>query len=834
MKELKLNDQPPHRHVPDSRLDAILEAMSLEEKAAMLAGIDFWHFRGVPRLGIPPVRVSDCGHGLTLGADRAGQATCLPTGIGMAATWNPELLERAGGVLGREARALGCSVLLGPMINLHRLPVNGRSFETFSEDPWLAGLLGAAVIRGIQAEGVGACVKAMAANSQQQNQQSLSSDVSETALRELYLRTFQLAIEYGDPIGAMTSYNMINGVYPSEDAWLLSGVIKDEWGFPGFIVSDWRAVHSRKALTAGLDIEMPGPGKHMHTKGVLDALDAGLIDTPALDDRVRRLLRLLLAYGEAEEHADRTGLDTPENRATALAVAEESIVLLKNDGALLPLDRATETILVVGPNAAHARLGGGGSASVTPFYSVSPLQGIRQLATGEVRYIEGCSIIGMMEPVSTGLFHRGEDGRLAAGAIAEFYGPDDRETPVLRTVVPEIDFSWGWSSPGAGVPREGYTVRFRGALLATKSGPHRIGVAGQEGSIRFELGGRTVFDTQSETAGLRHENFEDDFQATYHVEELSLASDEPVDFVLEYTKKVVRAAVRLEWEQPGAGGRDELLEAARAADVVIFCGGLSNLIEGGARDRTTLALPPVQDELIAALAEANPRTVVALFNGGPLLMPWEPRVPAVLEAWYPGQEGGRALARLLFGLAEPSGRLPDSIVRQAADVEALRYYPGEAGHSRFGEELFIGYRHLDARNIEPHFPFGFGLGYTDFELGAPVASAAVVTAQDPRLRIEVELRNAGERPGQETVQLYLRRLDAPPERPLRELRAFRKIALEPGAATTVSFELDTRAFEAWDERARAWRVSPGRYQISTGRHSRDLQAVEVEIVTPSE
>lgn len=820
----------PHRTLAELSVNDILSAMTLDEKAAMLAGVDTWHFRGVPRLGVPDIRVSDCGHGLTLGSERASKATCLPTGIGMASTWNPELLARAGGVLGREARALGCSVLLGPMINLHRLPLNGRSFETFSEDPWLAGLLGAAVIRGIQAEGVGACVKAMAANSQQKGQESLSSDVSETALRELYLRNFQLAIKYGDPIGVMTSYNMINGTYPSEDPWLLSEVIKGEWEFPGFIVSDWRAVHSTKALVAGLDIEMPGPGKHLHRQGVLDAIDAGLIDMAALDDRVRRLLRLLLAYGEPEAASDGTGLDTEENRAVALAVAEESIVLLKNEGGLLPLDRATRKILVVGPNAAHARLGGGGSASVTPSYSISPLAGISELAEGEVRYIEGCSIIGMMEPVTTGLFHRGADGTLIPGAIAEFFGPDDRQVPLLRTIVPEIDFSWGWSSPATGVPREGYSVRFTGVLQAARPGAHRIGVAGQEGALRFTLGGRTVLDTTAETAGLRHENFEDDFTARYHVEDLAMVPGEPVEFVLEYAKKVVRAAVRLEWEQPGAGGREALLAAAREADVVVFCGGLSNLLEGGGKDRASLALPPVQEELIATLAAANPRTIVVLFNGGPLLMPWEPKVPAIFEAWYPGQEGGRALARLLFGLVEPSGRLPDSLVHQAADVEALRYYPGEAGHARFDEELFIGYRHLDARAIEPHFPFGFGFGYSEFTIGAPRLSAPTASAGDPKLTVTVELRNVGARHGQETVQLYLRRLDAPPDRPLRELRAFRKVALGPGETSMVAFDLDATAFESWDSQSDAWRVVPGGYEILVGRHSRDLKGTPLKLV----
>lgn len=594
-------------------------------------------------------------------------------------------------------------------------------------------------------------------------------------------------------------------------------------------MSDWRAVHSTRALTAGLDIEMPGPGKHLHKQGVLDALSSGLISQADLDDRVRRILRLLLAYGQPEEDADIAGLDTPQNRATALAIAEESIVLLKNEQNLLPLGRSTPRILVVGPNAAHARLGGGGSASVTPSYSISPLEGIRELAQGEVRYIEGCSMIGHMEPVTTALFHRTDDGRLAPGAVAEFFGTD-MDAPTFRTIVPSIDFYWGWSSPATGVPRDHYTVRFTGVVQPTQSGKHRIGVVGQEGSLRFEIRGRSVLDTRAETAGLRHENFEDEFQATYHVEEVDMIAGEGLDFMVEYTKKVVRSAVRLEWEEPGAGRREDLLAAARDADVVVFCGGLSNLIEGGGKDRKTLSLPRVQEEMIADLAAENPRTVVALFNGGPLVMPWEPKVAAIIEAFYPGQEGGRALARILFGEVEPSGRLPDSFVHSEADVEALRYYPGENGHAGFGEELFVGYRHLDARNIAPHYPFGFGLGYSSFKIGAPRASTTTVSAAAPNVIISADVHNVGERNGKETVQLYIRRIGAPANRPVRELRAFRKVSLGPGAGMVVDFELGVREFELWDEEARAWRVLPGSYEILVGRHSRDLHGIELEIV----
>jgi len=749
----------------------------------------------------------------------------------MASTWNRALLEQAGRVLGRETRAVGCSVLLGPMINLHRLPINGRSYETFSEDPWLAGMLGAAVIRGIQAEGVAACVKAMAANSQQKHQEAISSDASELTLRELYLRVFELAIEEGQPAAVMTSYNKINGTYPSEDLWLLRDVIKGAWKFPGMIVSDWRAVHSSRALIAGLDIEMPGPGKHLHAEGVLRAIGTGAYSEELLDDNVRRILRLLLDYGQPDSPAP--GLDSPENRATAMAVAEESIVLLKNDDALLPIDlAAVGRILVVGPNAAHARLGGGGSASVTPFYSISPLDGIRELHD-DVQYIEGCSLVGTMQPIADALHHVDESGELRPGLLAEYFNHDADQNlvgPVLRAHEQQVDFSWGWASPGTGVDRDRYTARFTGFIMPAASGVHRVGVFAQEGVVRLTLAGRTVVDTMAEAATMSHENFETDYRTTYHVEPIDLVAGELVAVELEYEKRVARAAVRLEWETPGMQPSEQLRAAAAAADVVIVCAGLSNLFEGGGNDRSEIGLPQAQQDLINMMAAVNRRTVVVLFNGGPVAMPWETRVPAILEAWYPGQEGGRALARLLFGLADPSGRLPDSLVRQLDDHASIANYPGDGLSAPFTEGMFIGYRHLDAAGIEPHFPFGYGLGYTSFAVDAPRIHVTSADARQPSASVEVDVRNVGDRDGAHVVQLYLRRVDGAADRPGNELRGFEKLTVPAGGQAIVRFHLGQREFETWDDASRAWHIAAGDYDVLVGNHSRDLKSTRLRLV----
>ena len=808
--------------------------MTREEKASLLAGVDDWHFHGVPRLGVPSIRVTDCGHGVTLCGEDSSPATCFPTGIGMAATWNRELLERVGSVIGRECRALGCSLLLGPKINLHRHPLNGRSFETFSEDPWLAGLLGAAVIRGIQSQGVGACVKAMAANNQQQDQEHVSSEVDERTLREIYLRAFEIAIQEGNPCAIMTAYNRLNGTYCSESEWLIKNIIKSDWNFPGFVLSDWRAVHGEAVYRSGLDLEMPGPGKLLNQKAVLHAIDEGFLTNNDLDDSAGRILKALLLYGKDESETEGFELDTPENRAVALQTAEESIVLLKNHDHLLPLDKnQLKRILVTGPNALRARLGGGGSASVTPFYSVSPLEGIREICGSEVdvRFLEGCSLVGTMETITDHFSHVGMDHQRVDGLEAQFFNSPNSVGEVASSqVFPNVDFSWGWASPGPGVYRGSFSVQFAGELTPPVTGRYRLGVYAQEGCVRLSINGLQVIDTWD---GEDDSNFEKKYQTHYLTTECDLEAGKPVSIVLIYGKRAARAAIRFEWEIPGVEDRMEnLLREAEEADAVVVCAGLSNLFEGGSCDRSHIDLPESQRSLIERVASVNPRTIVALNSGGVLAMPWEPAVPAILQAWYPGQEGGRALARILFGDTNPSACLPDTIPRRLEDHAAIRNYPGDGKMVKYEEGLFIGYRHFDRADIEPHFPFGFGLSYTEFEFSRPSLSSTTMTS-DENIRVELDIKNIGQRQGQVVVQLYIRPISPPVERPEKELRAFQKVHLASGKRSSISFTIGRRELEYFDSATSSWRVSPGRYELVISRHSRSMDSVSAEIEVKS-
>lgn len=806
-------------------------SLTREEKASLLGGQDFWHIQGVPRLGLRSIRTTDCGHGVTLCDDKNSPATCFPTGIGMASTWNKDLLEHAGEVLGRETRALGAAILLGPKINLHRHPLNGRSFETFAEDPWLAGLLGAAVIRGIQREGVGACVKAMAANNQQRDQESVDIRVDERTLREIYLRGFQLAVEFGEPCAIMTAYNRLNGDYCSESSWLIKHIIKNEWGFSGFVVSDWRAVHAQKVYSSGLDLEMPGPAKFLNQKAVLNALEEGLISEDDLDDQAERIFRTLLRYGAPPPTAMEIKeiFDTAENRSIALQVAEESIVLLKNENNLLPLDPAAlKSILVVGPNAAEARLGGGGSASVTPFYSISPLEGIREICGSEVDvcYMEGCSLVGTMETIQDHFTYEGENGKHQSGLRADFFNAHDPGvTPDVSSIIPRVDFSWGWASPGLGIQRGTFSTRISGWLTPPLTGKYRLGIYAQEGCVELRLDGRRVAGTWDDAS---NGNFEEKYQNHYLTLSCDLSQNVPVALEITYGKRAARAGLRLEWEIPGMDSPiDKAVETARTADAVVVCAGLSNLFEGGAHDRTTIDLPEAQQDLIEKISQVNPRTIVALNNGGPLAAPWESKVPALLEAWYPGQEGGRALARIIFGLTNPSGRLPDTIARSLEDHAAISNYPGDGHTVHYEEGQFIGYRHFDTAEIAPLFPFGFGLSYTTFAIGKPIASSSLFQIGSDPISITTKVKNTGTRQGKEVIQLYLQTND--PSRPVKELRAFHKVDLAPTEEIDVVFAISARELETFDTAAGAWRVAPGLYEILVGQHSRSLQGVTITV-----
>lgn len=814
------------------------ELPPLDEQLTLFAGRDAWHFNGSPTCGFPPLQVADCGHGVTLVAPPYGSATCFPTSVGMAATWNRGLIEEVGRALGRETRAKGCRMLLGPMVNLHRLPCGGRNYETFSEDPVLTGKLAAAIIRGIQAEGAGACIKSFACNNQQERQKVTSSDVDPRTLRELYLKIFAIAFEESDPWTVMTSYNPVNGEHPSDSSHWIDGVLRDEMGFEGVVVSDWRAVQGDRAIESGLDIEMPGPGKVLCASRLKRALDEGLVTEREIAQRARRVLELHAKCAPAWEKDSPCSppeLDSPRHRELARLVAEESITLLKNEGPVLPLKRESiRTLAVIGPNAGTARLGGGGSASVSPFYAVSPLTGIRNAAGDaiEVHYAEGCTM-GNQRPSIPPERFRPEENADGSGLRAEYFEVPAFENggaPSHRQIDPMIDFSWGWAAPAVGLPREHYAIRWTGFLELPIAGAYTFALSTQEGLARVRFDGQLVLDAWS---GYDPENFEDAY--TNRHDEIVHHAIAPglVPIEIEYQKTGTRGGVHLGWKSPLR--EDPVVEAvklARSADAAVVVAGLCNVYEGGAYDRREFQLPGRQDELIRAVAGANHNTIVVLKNGTPVdCRPWLDAVPALLEAYYPGQEGGNAIGQILFGDVNPSGKLPDTVPNRWGEVPSMAHYPGKDGHAPYAEGLMVGYRHYDASGTKPMFPFGHGLSYTTFEIGTPRTDRRTLSPGQG-LVVSVELRNTGSRDGRETVQFYLEWDRPASHRPPRSLVGFEKVLLKAGESTTVRYTLRYDDCLSYDPESGTWRIEGTSFLICAGPNSRDLKKCAFEVARP--
>jgi len=822
------------------RTDALLAEMTLEEKAATVTGLDMWHTRPNDRLGIPRLKVTDGPNGargdglMGTGAETA----CIPSGSALGATWDPDLVEALGAVLGDEARAKKAHVLLAPTVNLHRSPKGGRNFECYSEDPVLSGRLAAAFVRGVQSRGVATTVKHFVGNDSEFERTTIDTQADERTLRELYLVPFEHAVKDGGAWGIMTGYNRLNGTFCSENEWLLSDVLRDEWGFDGFVVTDWFAARSTADMAnAGLSLEMPGGGR-FYGPALVAAVESGAVAVEALDRIVLDVLGLMERTGALDGDGDFTEgtLDRPEDRELIRAAAAAGSVLLRNDG-ILPLDPATLTkVAVIGPNAFNAKVMGGGSAKVNSYRATSPLDALTErLPDTEVVWEKGSDIDRTAPALTRPLV----DGRVS---VEYFDGHDHQGDPVLITERGDVDLM-AFGAPAPGVSADAYSVRTRCVVVPTVTGPHEFRLV-QSGRARVLVDGETVLDA---TEGEYERGSA--FFGMGSVEipgAIDLEVGVPIDVVVEFSN---RDAILLTGFKVGllALVEENLLgravDLAAASDVAIVVVGTNDDWETEGRDRDLWELPGDQPELIRRVSEANPRTIVVLNVGAPHDMSWIDDPAAVLSVGFGGQELGDAVVDMLLGEVEPSGRAPTTIGSRYEHFGAYPNYPGDNSVVRYGEGLFTGHRFHDVLGLEPAVPFGYGLSYTTFELGAPRASARAATGAT--VTVTVDVTNTGDRPGAEVVQVYVEPIDPVILRPVRELKAFRKVEVEPGATVTVTFELEPRAFAYFDvgdpiwtelqaglpvpadgaglhRTEGGWYVDPGQYRIVVGRSSRDF------------
>ena len=651
-------------------IKALVSQMTLEEKAGLCSGDDFWHTKAVERLGIPRSMVSDGPHGLRkqdeaadhLGINDSIKAVCFPTACATAASFDPEMIRKMGEAIGDSCQHEKLSVVLGPAVNIKRSPLCGRNFEYFSEDPYLVGRMATAIIQGIQSRNVGTSIKHFAMNSQEHRRMSSSSDADERTIREIYFPAFEMAVKEAKPWTVMCSYNKINGVYASENPWLLTDVLRKEWGFEGYVVSDWGAVSDRVAgVAAGLDLEMPASGG-VNDRKIAEAVRAGKLDEKLVDRACERILNIVYRY--LENAKPETPWDKEAQHAQAADIAAECMVLLKNEDDILPLNKADE-IAFIGEFARKPRFQGGGSSHINCFRTVGALEAAEGL---KITYASGYSV--------------------------------------------EKD-------------------------------------------------------------------------------------DAPAEMIAE------------------------AVAAAKKAKAAVVFAGLPDSYESEGYDRSHMRMPECQNRLIEAVAEANPNTVVVLHNGAPVEMPWIGKVKGVLEAYLAGQAVGEAAVRVLFGDANPCGKLPETFPLKLEDNPSYLYYGGEGDVAEYREGVFVGYRYYDKKKMDVLFPFGFGLSYTTFEYSGLKLSAEKIKDTDA-LTVTLTVKNTGSRAGKTVVQLYVGDAESTPLRPVRELKGFEKVALQPGESREISFTLDKRSFAYWNREIHDWHVETGTFTIEAGASSRDL------------
>ena len=671
----------------DRDIKGIIKQMTLEEKASLCSGLSFWCTKGVDRLGIPSIMVSDGPHGLRkqdekadhLGMYHSVPATCFPTAAALACSWDRELLEKVGVALGKECQAEQVSIILGPGVNIKRSPLCGRNFEYFSEDPYLTGELAASHIAGVQSQGVGTSIKHFAVNNQEEKRLVIDAIVDERTLREIYLTGFEIAVNRSKPWTVMCSYNRLNGVYCSENEYLLTDILRDEWGYEGFVVSDWGAVNDRvEGLKAGLELEMPSSGG-IGDRKIVEAVRNGELCESILDRAVERLLNII--FKAVDNYKENAKIDKEEHHRLARKVARECMVLLKNENNVLPLKKEG-TLAVIGAFAKNPRFQGGGSSHINPTKVDSALEEIKKLAGDSMNII-----------------------------YADGYRLDEK----------------------------------------------------QEG----------IFSSKP-------------FQSV---------SDIPDEELINEAK-----------------------EAAKKAHVAIVFAGLPDSYESEGYDRKHIRIPEGHRILIEEVAQVNKNTVVVLSNGSPIEMPWIDKVAGVLEGYLGGQASGGAVADLLFGVANPCGKLAETFPKRLEDNPSYLNFPGDSKKVEYREGIFVGYRYYEAKNIDVLFPFGYGLSYTTFDY-TDISLDKNEMMDNEEVMVKVKVKNAGDMTGKEIVQLYVRDIESSVIRPAKELKGFEKVMLQPGEEKTVTFTLDKRAFAYYNEEIKDWYVEDGEFEILVGGSS---------------
>ncbi|TQN68578.1 putative beta-glucosidase I [Colletotrichum shisoi] len=813
-------------------VEALIKQLSWDEKIELLAGQGSFRTTGLPHRGIPDLVTSDGPHGIRGRRSFArNPSPMLPSATGMGATFNAELLHKVGNLLGEEARARGVHVLLAPTICLQRSPLFGRGFEAFAEDPFLSGILGAAYINGVQERGVATSVKHYAAHDQSDNSIEDNVCMTQRTLREVHLMPFQLVMRDSDPWTFMTSYNKINGIHVSEDPLLLKRVLRKEWGFRGLVMSDWFGTYSTsEALNAGLDLEMPGPTQ-WRGKCLSLAVNSRKVSRAAIDDAVRNVLNLVNKVTDAKPASHFSASNTPEQQRLIRTLVSESIVLLKNDRKVLPIKKTGRTrIGLIGDHIKNPALSGGGSAEVEPYYSVTPFDAVvEEVGKENVSYALGCHSF-RFSPLLKNLAPK-ERQHQGFGWSVEVFGEDPDENPgseVLVSAHAEKELIDIPESFHASLPKKFY-ARARATYTPSTSGPFRFGFS-TSGKGKLRINGEEVVDLWTDQPAKTGPTPCFNRLSMERFCETTVTEGQPIDLEVVQVNEDLSGGVGTALTLAGRVGGFEVIDEdvaikeaadlAKSVDVAIVVAGLSSDFEYEGADRKHLRLPGRVDDLIQAVLEANPDAVIVTQSGCPVEMPWEPKAATLVHAWFGGQETGHGLADVLFGNANPSGRLSQTFPRSIRHTPAYLTFSKSDYDIVYGEGVFIGHRYYESVDRDPLFYFGQGLSYSTFEYSNLRAPGTFEPSAEHKMTISVDVKNTGPYDGAEVVQVYIHDPESSLLRPVRELKAFAKTSLAVNQSKTVEVTLDKYSLSYWSQENSEWVAEAGEYFVIVASSSR--------------
>ena len=801
------------------RIESLISELTLEEKVSILSGSSAWHTTAVPRLNIPRVKMTDGPIGARGDSVSGATSACFPSASCLSSSWDKDSVEDIARAIGIEAKSKDADVLLGPTINLHRHPLGGRHFECYSEDPLLTGELASRYVKGIQSVGVSACLKHFIGNDTEYQRHFVSSNIDDRTLRELYLLPFEMGVKAGS-LSVMSAYNQLNNIFCSSNAEILTNILKEEWNFPGYVVSDWGAAQDTIGnANGGLDCEMPGPARSWG-KNLVKAVNDGKVKEEIVDDKVRRILRVADFTGRLDDPSEKPeeSNNLEEDRILIRKAGSEGMVLLKNDNVLPFKKESIKKLAVIGPNALKGQYLGGGSASLNPHYVVHPLEGI-ELALGdtaEINYAKGCHTYKFLPGISSSLFKNND------GFKVEFYNGQEFEGSPIETKILKGNKFWAMGGFGLDIvaqsERPSLSVRFTGELQPEFSGEYNFEIF-SIGPSRLSIDGENLIDNwSSQEPG-------DAFfgmGSAPRREKINFEKGETYLLEVEYKWEGRFPAVQIGMQPPDQFDlMEEAITLAKESDAVVLIAGTNSDWETEGNDRANLDLPSNQNELIETICKLNKNTVVVLNTGSPCEMPWVEDAKAILQCWFPGQEFGNSLADILLGKINPSGKLPTTFPKKLSDTPAYPTYPGKDMQMDYEEGLFIGYRWYDKESIEPLFPFGHGLSYTTFEYSnlramPPKGNSSVAA-------FEVDITNTGDIAGKEVLQGYITVNGSQIERPQKELKKFEKISLESGETKKVKFELSEKDLSFWSIENNTWQVEPAEYTFSIGASATDIK-----------